>query len=78
MPDATLLAFADHGTIKGELPDDGGDSDAVLARFAEAGIDTGALAEELQNEGVRAFAESWKDLMACIAAKRGGSAARAA
>jgi transaldolase len=78
IPDATLLAFADHGTIKGELPDDGGDSDAVLARFAEAGIDTGALAEELQNEGVRTFAESWKDLMACIAAKRGGSAARAA
>ena len=78
VPDATLLAFADHGKIKGELPDDGGDADAVLARFAKAGIDAGALAEELQREGVRAFAESWKDLMACIAAKRGGSAARAA
>jgi transaldolase len=77
VPDATLLAFADHGTIDGKLPEDGGDSDAVLARFAKAGIDTGELAEDLQREGVRAFEESWKDLMACIAAKRGG-AARAA
>ena len=53
-----------------DLPEDRGDSDAVLARFAKAGIDTNALAEELQREGVRAFANSWKDLMACIAAKR--------
>ena len=73
MPDITLLAFADHGRIDGKLPEDGGDSDAVLARFTKAGIDTGELAEDLQREGVRAFEESWKDLMACIAAKRGGA-----
>ena len=78
VPDATLLAFADHGKIKEELPADGGDADTVLARFAKAGIDTAKLAQDLQREGVQAFGESWKDLMACIAAKRGGSAARAA
>jgi transaldolase len=50
----------------------------VLARFGKVGIDIGSLAEKLQREGVRAFEESWKDLMVCIAAKRGGAAARAA
>jgi transaldolase len=75
MPDATLLAFADHGTIEGVLSPDGGDAEAVLAQFARAGVDTAGLAVELQREGVQSFAESWKDLMACIAAKRGGAGA---
>ena len=78
LPDATLLAFADHGAIRGVLSPDGGDSDAVLTQFAQAGVDTAALALELQREGVQSFAESWKDLLACIASKRGGAATRAA
>jgi transaldolase len=70
MPDATLLAFADHGKIGSVLPPDGGDCDAVLAQFARAGIDTGALAERLQSEGAESFTKSWNDLKARIAAKR--------
>jgi transaldolase len=71
MPDATLLAFADHGTINGVLSPDGGDAEAVLAQFAKAGIDTAALATSLQREGAKAFVDSWKDLLSCIAEKRG-------
>ena len=70
MPDATLLAFADHGKIGSVLPPDGGDCDAVLAQFAKAGIDTGALADQLQSEGAKSFSKSWNDLTARIAAKR--------
>lgn len=43
--------------------------DAVLARFADAGVDVGALAAELQTNGARAFVESWNDLMKRIAAQ---------
>jgi transaldolase len=79
MPDATLLAFADHGKIEGVLAPDGDDAEAVLEQFAEAGIDLAALAERLQRQGAQSFTKSWKDLLVCIAAKRDvKTAARAA
>jgi transaldolase len=41
----------------------------VLARFAKAGIDAGALAAQLQGEGAESFVKSWNDLLAVIASK---------
>jgi transaldolase len=69
MPEETLLDFADHGEIDELLPADGGDAEATLARFTQAGVDVSALAAQLQKEGAAAFVQSWNDLMACIAAK---------
>jgi transaldolase len=69
MPEATLKAVADHGSLGGFLSADGGDSDAVLARFASAGIDVSALARRLQDEGAKAFVDSWRELMGVIASK---------
>jgi transaldolase len=69
MPEDTLLAFADHGRVPNALPIDGGDCEAVLARFARGGIDAGKLAEQLQREGAEAFVKSWNDLMLCIESK---------
>jgi transaldolase len=69
MPEKTLLAFADHGTLRGELPADGGDAEAVLAEFRRAGIDDAALATRLLDEGVRAFSKSWTSLLDCLADK---------
>ena len=70
MPDETLLALADHGKPEAMLRKDGGDSAAVLAQFGRAGIDIAKLADRLQQEGAQAFEKSWRDLIACIAAKR--------
>ena len=69
MPDGTLKAFAGHGEVGATMPADGGDSEEVLARFAEAGIDADALAARLQDEGAKAFVKSWNDLMSVIASK---------
>jgi transaldolase len=69
MPEATLLAFADHGEVGPPLATDGGDADEVLVRFARAGTDVGALAAQLQSEGAKAFVDSWKELMASIETK---------
>jgi len=71
MPEKTLLAFADHGEVKGAMPLDGGDAEAVLADFAAAGVNVQTLAADLQREGTAAFAKSWNELMLRIAAKRG-------
>ncbi len=69
MPEATLLAFADHGQVPQALPVDGGDCETVLDRFARVGMDAGKLAVQLQREGAEAFVKSWNDLILCIESK---------
>jgi transaldolase len=63
MPEKTLLAFADKGSVKAVMAKDGGDAEQVLSRFAQAGIDTDALAAQLQVEGAASFVKSWTELM---------------
>jgi transaldolase len=67
MPDSTLEAFYDHGEVGEPLPADGGDVDALLLRFADAGVDTRAVAVELQRNGAASFVNDWKELMDRIA-----------
>jgi transaldolase len=69
MPEATLKAFSEHGKVGAPMPVDGGDSLEVLAGFGKAGIDVAALAEQLQQDGAKAFVKSWNELLAGIAAK---------
>jgi len=71
MPEKTLRAFADHGELHGPMREDGGDCDATLARFGKAGIDTDALATQLQKEGAASFVKSWKELLQRIDDKVG-------
>lgn len=70
MPEKTLLAFADHGEVKGAMPLDDGDAEAVLADFAATGIDDDTLAADLQRQGTAAFVKSWNELMFLVASKR--------
>jgi transaldolase len=69
MPAGTLRAFGEHGEVGGVLPRDGGDSAQVLAEFAKAGIDTAALAAQLQSEGAKSFVGSWQELLGSIETK---------
>jgi len=66
MPEPTLLAFADHGEVGDLFPPDGGNAEAVLKEFQEAGIDVAALAARLQEEGKASFVKSWEDLLSSI------------
>jgi transaldolase len=54
---------------------DGGDSEAVLAAFAKAGIDADALAARLQEEGAKSFAKSWDELLGVISSRSASLAA---
>ena len=69
MPEATLKALAAHGELGRTLPIDGGDSEEVLAQFAQAGIDLEALAARLQDEGAQSFTRSWNDLLQLLISK---------
>jgi transaldolase len=64
-----LRAYAEHGELHGAMDTDGGESELMLARFAKAGIDTDALAAQLQREGAQSFVKSWTDLLQRIATK---------
>jgi transaldolase len=69
MPEGTLKALAEHGSIGATMPADGGDCEDVLARFAAAGIDVRALSTQLQEEGAKSFTNSWSDLMSVVGSK---------
>jgi len=69
MPEATLLAFAEHGEIKRSMPTNGGYAEAVLGKFRQEGLNAAMLAERLQSDGVMACVKSWHSLLSCIQAK---------
>jgi transaldolase len=69
MPQETLHAFAQHGTLEGSMAADGGDAESVLGSFAGAGVDIQGLAIQLQHEGTQSFFKSWPRLLLRIATK---------
>jgi len=69
MPEETLLAFSEHGSVTKTIPRDGGDCEQTLSAFTKAGIDLTKLAADLQSEGANSFDESWKDLLNSIETK---------
>jgi transaldolase len=69
IPEATLLAFADHGAVRESLPPDGGDAEAMLTRIGQAGVDIDALGADLQIKGRDAFVASFDQLLARVSSK---------
>ena len=70
IPEKTLRAYAEHGAPARAMASDGGDAEAVLALYSQAGIDVNALALQLQRDGAQAFVKSWKELLERIADKK--------
>jgi len=66
VPEATLLAFDDHGEIEPVLEEDPSQAAATLARIAEAGVDLDRLAATLQEQGARSFSADWETLLATV------------
>src|SRR5499433_707758 len=69
MPEATLIALADHGELGSIMAADGGDCESDLGQFAQAGINVENLAAQLQEEGAKSFVTSWNELMGVIESK---------
>ena len=67
MPEKTLLAFADHGTVSGDAVHGTYDeSRAVFAALEDAGVRYDEVVALLEVEGVQKFNVSWADLLATV------------
>jgi transaldolase len=75
MPPDTIEAFRDHGRLANTLEKDVEEAQLTLDNLAELGIDLDEITEQLQDDGVDAFAKSFDELMAAIEAKRQALAA---
>lgn len=70
MPPNTIDAFLDHGrALPGSLEEDVDGAEEAIRAIGRVGIDFDALTEELQDEGVTAFADSFLELLSAIEEK---------
>ncbi len=70
IPEKTLKALADHGKPVAAMAADGIAAHETLELFRKTRVDLDALADQLQRDGARAFAQSWNRLLERVAAKR--------
>jgi transaldolase len=70
VPPATLDAFRDHGRVRVTLGTEEQDTEAVLKAAATFGLDVHAITEQLQADGITAFASSFDQLVAAVGEKR--------
>jgi transaldolase len=69
MPDTTIKAFADHGTIARTVDQDLDQAEAIWRQLAEVGVDMEDVAALLEREGVSSFAKSFDELLTALQTK---------
>jgi transaldolase len=63
LPDATLAAFEDHGTVARTIDADLDGARAAIAAIGQVGVDLAAVAARLEAEGVASFEKSFDELL---------------
>lgn len=67
MPEATLLAVADHGAVRPDSANSGySEAEKLFEELAGLGIDYDEVVDLLEREGVSKFIDSWNDLIATV------------
>jgi len=69
MPEDTIEAFLDHGTVARTVDADPAAAQALLDQIADVGVDMADVARVLEDQGVAAFAKSFDELIAALDAK---------
>ena len=72
LPDATLEAFADHGTLARTIDQNLGVSRRQWAELAMNAIDVDEVAAQLESEGVASFIKSFDELIGVLEDKASG------
>jgi transaldolase/glucose-6-phosphate isomerase len=70
VPPATLDAFRDHGVAAQTITEGLDEARAALSQLAAAGISMDVVTQELEDEGVKSFAEAFTQLLATIDERR--------
>ncbi|WP_067684137.1 transaldolase [Nocardia miyunensis] len=74
LPEKTLEAFADHGTLDGDtVSGRGAEAQEVFDRLTAAGVDLADVFEVLEREGVDKFEKSWAELLSATTAELDGN-----
>lgn len=71
LPDATLEAFDDHGTVARTVDATIADARSTWSALAAVGIDMAEVAAKLEAEGVASFQKSFVELLDALRAKLG-------
>jgi len=66
LPTDTLDCFLDHGKIRDTLNEGVAEAEQVLRDLKKAGIDLNAITEQLQVDGVKAFSDSFNQLLGAL------------
>src|SRR5699024_6075859 len=69
MPEATLEAYDDHGTLARTADADFAGAHAVMDQLAAVGVDIDDVTRQLEDEGVAAFTKSYDELLGALSAK---------
>ncbi len=69
LPEPTLEAFDDHGTLARTVDADIAEADRVWRSLADVGVDMDDVADQLEREGVDAFIKSFDELIDALGAK---------
>lgn len=69
IPDSTLLAFLERGSLADTLMRDQSQAHSVLSELAAVGISLDEITAQLEIDGVQSFIDSFDDLLAALAAK---------
>ncbi len=69
LPNATIVAFSDHGTVARTVDQDMAAAHQVIADLVAAGISMDEVMQELEDEGVASFAKSYETLNDALAEK---------
>lgn len=72
IPDATVDAFLDHGTVARTIDDGLDEAKRVLDRVEAIGVSMTEVAETLETEGVAAFVKSFDELLQSLQDKANG------
>jgi len=75
IPDATIAAFEDHGTVARTVDQGIEEAHQVMDDLAEAGVDMDDVSRVLETEGVASFAKSFDELLDVLADKAAALAA---
>jgi transaldolase len=71
LPEVTIAAFADHGTLARTIDTDVDQAAAVMRRLAAAGVDMDDVGLTLENQGVASFHASYQKVLAALTGKAG-------
>lgn len=69
LPDETLEAFDDHGSLNRTIDGDVSQARTDWSRIAELGVDLTDVAAKLEREGVASFGRSFEELIAALTEK---------